>query len=209
MMVFRDIIKKPEDEASQYVDFISANIYGNHLKNLQHIHELYPDKPVYISEFGLRADAVKTEEERTTHLINAMKDFRQCDYVIGASVWTFNDYFSRFPGTGANGYRAWGLVDPERKKRGLYPVWQEEFSPATIQLVKKEGARATIKITARKDFPSYTLKGYSLKYDEQQISIRTLKPGEEQELVLNIPGNTAMVELIKPGGFVILQKTLK
>ena len=51
MFVFRDVIKKPEDEASQYVDFISANIYGNHLKNLQHIHELYPNKPVYISEF--------------------------------------------------------------------------------------------------------------------------------------------------------------
>ncbi len=32
MFVFRDMIAKPEDEASQYVDFVSANIYGDHLQ---------------------------------------------------------------------------------------------------------------------------------------------------------------------------------
>jgi beta-glucuronidase len=207
--VFRDYIKKPEDEASQYVDFVSANIYGGHLKNLQHIHELYPNKPIYISEFGIRADAVKTEEERVTHLINAMKDFRQCDYLIGASVWTYNDYFSRFPGTGPNGYRAWGLVSPEREKRGMYLTWQEEFAPATIELVKKEAGQALLRIKARKDFPSYTMRGYTLKYDDQIISIRTLKPGDQQEFTVNAAGNALTVELIKPGGFVILQKVLK
>ena len=209
MMVHRDVIKKPEDEASQYVDFISANMYGNYLKNLQHIHELYPGKPVYVSEFGIRTDAVKTEEERVTHLINAMKDFRQCDFVIGASVWTFNDYFSRFPGTAANGYRPWGLVSPQRELRGMYKTWQEEFSPATIELVKRDGDKVSINITARKDFPSYTVKGYMLKYNDQLIPLSTLKPGEQQQLVLISPGNSIELELIKPGGFVVLKKTLK
>jgi len=210
MFVWRDFIKKPEEEASQYVDFVSANIYGDHLKHLQHIHELYPGKPVYISEFGIRTDAVKTEEDRLAHLKKAMQDFRQCsDYLIGASVWTFNDYFSRYPGTNANGYRPWGLVGPDRQPRGMYTAWQEEFAPATIELTNKKDGYATLVITARKDFPSYTMKGYKISYDGQEILLNTLQPGEKQELLLNCPTGQADISLVKPGGFIILKKTLK
>ncbi|MEX6689297.1 glycoside hydrolase family 2 TIM barrel-domain containing protein [Danxiaibacter flavus] len=209
MIVFRDWIKKPEDEASQYVDFVSANIYTDHLKHVQHIHELYPNKPVYISEFGLRADEGKTEEERVQHLKKAMADFRQCDYVVGASVWTFNDYFSRFPGTGANGYRAWGLVSPEREKRGMYIAWQEEFAPATLELLNKQNGKAVINVTARKDFPSYTIKGYRIRYNDREIALNTLHPGESQQIDVDLPAGEVEVELVKPGGFVILKKLLK
>jgi beta-glucuronidase len=209
MMVWRDVIRKPEDEASQYVDFISANIYGNHLRNIQHIHELYPDKPIYISEFGIRTDAVKTEEERVLHLKNAMKDFRQCDYLAGASVWTFNDYFSRFPGTAANGYRPWGLVSPQRELRGMYRAWQEEFSPAIIELVEKKNGQAVIRVTARKDFPSYTMRGYQLRYNNHSVLLNTLRPGDTQLLNISIPSGSAELALIKPGGFVIMNTMLK
>ncbi|HEU4554596.1 MAG TPA: glycoside hydrolase family 2 TIM barrel-domain containing protein [Chitinophaga sp.] len=210
MMVGRDMIKKPEDEASQYVDFVSANIYGNHLKLLQHIHALYPSKPIYVSEFGIRTDAVKSEEDRVAYLKKAMQDFRQCsDYLIGASVWTFNDYFSRFPGTNANGYRPWGLVAPDRTPRGMYTAWQEEFAPATIELVSKDAGQATIRITARKDFPSYTLKGYRLKCNGAYIPVKTLHPGESMQLNIALAGGAADIALIKPGGFTIIQKTLK
>lgn len=209
MLLGREDIRKPEDEASQYVDFVSANIYGNHLKVLQHIHALYPSKPVYVSEFGVRTDAVGSEEERIAYLKKAMQDFRQCDYLIGASVWTFNDYFSRFPGTNANGYRPWGLVAPDRTLRGMYTAWQEEFSPATIELVNKTAGQAGIRITARKDFPSYTMKGYQLKCNGTYIPVKTLHPGESVVLNVDLAGETADVALIKPGGFTIIQKTLK
>jgi len=209
MILSHNNIKKPEDEASQYVDFVSANIYGNHLKTLQHIHELYPAKPVYVSEFGIRTDAVKSEEERIAHLRKAMQDFRQCDFLIGASVWTFNDYLSRFPGTNPNGYRPWGLVEPDRTPRGMYIAWQEEFAPATIELVNKTAGHASIRITARKDFPSYTLKGYQLKYNGILMPVKTLHPGESVLLDIALAGGAADIALIKPGGFTIIQKTLK
>lgn len=204
MLLGHEELKKGEDEASQYVDFVSANIYGNHLKVLQHIHQLYPDKPVYISEFGIRTDAVKSEEERVAHLKKAMEDFRQCDYLIGASVWTFNDYFSRFPGTNPNGYRPWGLVEPDRSPRGMYIAWQEEFAPATIELVDKK-----IRITARKDFPAYTMKGYRLTCNGISYTLNTLHPGESMLIDVPLAGGTANVTLIKPGGYTIMQKTLK
>lgn len=207
MFVFRDQILKPEDEASQYVDFVSANIYGNHRKLLDHIHALYPDKPVYISEFGLRADQVKNEQERVEHLRKAMADFRACDYLIGASVWTFNDYASSFPGTNANGYRPWGLVSPERELRGMYHAWKEEFSPATIA-TGQQGDKLVITVTARKDFPSYTLYAYTLRAGGQSFAIDRLRPGESKAFTLTLqPGQTnPAIELVKPGGFVVLKK---
>ena len=209
MMVWRDTIQKPEDEASQYVDFISANIYGDYLARIQHVHKLYPNKPIYLSEFGIRADAVKTEDERVLHLRKAMKDFRECDYVAGACVWTFNDYASRFPGTNSNGYRPWGLVSPQREPRGMYTAWQEEFSPAIVELLDKQNGQASLRVTARKDFPSYTLKGYQLRYNNHSIALNTLKPGDTQQINISVPAGTVDIELIKPGGFVILKTSLK
>lgn len=200
--VWRDYVQKPEDEASQYVDFISANVYGNHLKNLQHIHKIYPDKPVYIAEFGIRLTENRKEADRIAYFKKAMEDFRQCDFLIGASVWTFNDYLSRYPGTDPDGYRAWGLVTPQRELRPTYQLWQEEFAPAILEVV----SASTVKITARKDFPAYTLRNYQLRHNGKVYALKTLRPGESQEI--SLPATTGKLELVKPGGSVILIKDL-
>ncbi|HTF19293.1 MAG TPA: glycoside hydrolase family 2 TIM barrel-domain containing protein [Chryseolinea sp.] len=207
MIVWRDFIKVPDEEASQYVDFVSANIYGDHLKHLKHIHELYPDKPVYVSEFGVRTDAVKTEQDRVNHLAKAMQDFRQCDFLIGASIWTFNDYQSRFPGTNPNGYRPWGLVSPERKTRDMYIKWQEEFSPATISFGKDASGKTSITVTGRNDFPRYTLRHYQLQCGGQSFEIAELKPGESKTFTSD--ASSGEVRLIKPGGFTVLKTTIQ
>ncbi len=210
MIVFRESIKTGLDEASQYVDFISANIYGNYLKNLQKIHTLYPDKPVYISEFGIRADQVTDENERVKYLQNAVADFRKCDFVVGASIWTFNDYQSMYPGTNANGYRPWGLVSPERELRGMYYTWQEEFSPAVFSLSNDSSHDFQLTVTARKDLPAYTLKNYLVRVGSATYPLGVMKPGESQTINLSDPGATEVyAELIKPGGFVILKKLIK
>jgi beta-glucuronidase len=208
-IVFRDNITKPEDEASQYVDFISANIYGNHLKHLQHIHELFPDKPVFVSEFGMRADHVKDEQERVQYLMKTVAEFRKCNFLIGASIWTFNDYQSYFPGTNIDGYRHWGLVNADRQLRDMYLTWQEEFSPATIQAVDVAG-KLKISVLARADFPSYILRNYHLRINGNAFSLGILKPGETivipDEISPVIGGREIVIELVKPGDFVILKK---
>lgn len=208
--VWRDYVKKPEDEASQYVDFISTNIYGNEqLAHLRHIHEVYPNKPVYISEFGMRLPQNGDEAARISYFRKAMQAFRSCDFLVGASVWTFNDYMSRYPGTDADGYRAWGLVSPDRTLRAVYQVWQEEFAPAVIELVKMDGTQAVVKVTARADFPSYTLRNYQLRYGNQLLPLHTLKPGESQQLTIPVTAKTLTLTLVKPGGFVVLSKTFQ
>jgi beta-glucuronidase len=183
------------------VDFISANIYGGHLKTLQHIHDLYPDKPVYVSEFGLRTDGVESEEDTIAYLKKAMNDFRQCDFLIGASIWTFNDYQSSFPVTNANGYRPFGLVSPDRQPRGMYFAAQEEFAPAAISVQSSDAGKTKIVLTARKDFPSYTLRNYKLKVSGQSFEITMLKPGESKTFVFDPDKSSTghrTIELIKP-----------
>lgn len=205
--VWRDFIRKPEDEASMYVDFISANIYGDHLKLLKHLHDVYPDKPVFISEFGMRATPNKKEEARLNYLVDAMKSIRSCPYVAGAAVWSFNDYLSRYPGTDGNGYRAWGLVAPDRKPREMYYEWQQQFAPATIALVKRENGKAVFKIAARTDFPAYTMKGYMLRCNGNTAAIPTLAPGASAEITIADQQSDKLdVSLVKPGGFSILNK---
>lgn len=206
-IVYRPDITKPEDEASRYVDFISANLYTDHADGLKRIHALYPDKPVYVSEFGLRADSVKDEQERVGYVRDAMAAFRQCDFVIGASVWTFNDYESSFPGTNANGYRPFGLVDPERHPRAMYYAVQEEFAPAVLTFQPLETGAGAVTITARKNLPSYTMRGYTLKIGGTDFAIDQLAPGESK--TVPVPGGAKsgdlVVELVKPGGFTILR----
>jgi beta-glucuronidase len=189
------------------VDFVSVNIYGKHLENLRWVHAAYPDKPVYVSEFGIRTDGVPDEQGRVDYLRQAMADFRAChDFLMGASVWTFNDYQSLFPGSNANGYRPWGLVAPDRSLRGMYRAWQEEFAPAIVSVRRAAGDKLEITVTARNDFPAYTLRGYRVRARGQVFPLEVLGPGKSTVVVAGAPANRTddTVVLEKPGGFAIL-----
>jgi beta-glucuronidase len=91
----------------------------------------------------------------------------------------------------------------------MYKAWQEEFSPAIIELSAKKDGQAIISITARKDFPAYTMKGYQLRYNNHLVTLNTLRPGDNQQLNIVSPGSIVEIELVKPGGFVIMKKILK
>lgn len=208
--------ENPEDEASQYVDFVSANIYGNHAVVLDHIHRLYPDKPVLISEYGARADGKQGEDGQVEYLKNILELIRKRPYVAGASWWSFNDYQSRYVGTNKNGYRPWGLVTPDRSLRQVYAYHRSEMSTVMIQRKKflpgNEGVHHLIvEIKNRFDFPAYTIRNYTLKAGDYRTVIPELQPGESVELSIPIRGfdPTLNIEIIKPTGFTIVDYTIE
>lgn len=230
-MFLNSLPKKPEDEASQYVDFVSTNTYGNHARSLDHIHSLYPEKPILISEWGVRADDKvdlwrdknradehnfnESENNAAQHVSNVAAEIRKRPYVIGASWWTYNDYESRYHGTNPNGYRPWGLVRPDRSLRPAYKTYQTEMSPVTIEKVNlKAGDHGihllTLKVTARNDFPSYQIKGYHLAYANQKYSIPDLTPGQSIEVKVAVKGfeKNALVTVFKPTGYKITEATI-
>lgn len=207
--------KKPEDEASQYCDFVSTNTYGNHANVLKHIHALYPDKPIFISEYGTRADGKDGEAGQVSHIEKFLADVRQLPYVVGASWWSFNDYLSRHDGTNPDGTRPWGLVRWDRSKRPLYKAHQTGMAPVTIEKVSwnpgQEGVHTLkLRITARNDFPAYALKNYVIKTATSTSSIPELQPGQQGELTIPVRGfdKTVTVEVVKPTGFSILSQTI-
>ena len=108
--------------AFDYVDLICTNIYfppeqaGEYLDP---VHAHWPTKPVLMTEFGLRADQ-KSEASRIAHFDQMLAVVRARPWMCGMSYWSFNDYASHYPGTGADGYRRWGLVDEFRRPRELY-----------------------------------------------------------------------------------------
>lgn len=115
---------KPGDEhAFDHVDFVSLNLYFKPQDMpgfVDPVHARWPGKPVFVSEFGLMASKVKSEQERCDHFDRMLELVADRPWICGLSFWSFNDYASRYPGTGPDGYRRWGLVDEHRKPRALY-----------------------------------------------------------------------------------------
>lgn len=207
---------KPEDEASQYCDFVCTNTYGNHAKVFDHIHQLYPDKPILVSEWGIRADNPNGEAGQVSHFEGIMAEIRKRPYVVGAAWWTYNDYQSRHVGTNPNGYRPWGLVGPDRSPRPLYAAHRREMAPLTLTKVAflpgGQGAHElTLRISARADFPAYPLKGYSIKTKDTQVAIPDLKPGQSIDVKVPIKGfeKNINVEVLKATGFSVLSETFE
>jgi len=211
-MILNQLPAKPEDEASQYVDFVSTNTYGGHAKALDHIHMLYPNKPVFISEWGTRSDGKGGEPGQAQHLSDVMVEIRKRPFVAGASWWTYNDYRSKLFGTNENGFRPWGIVGPERQPKLAYPVHQREFSPVIVQKVSfktgDEGIhQLTVKVTSRGDFPAKTIKGYTLTAGNTSIALPDLNPGESKEIAIPIRGFDKQIHITvnKPTGFLTTQ----
>lgn len=231
-MFLNSLPKQPQDEASQYVDFVSTNTYGNHAKSLDHIHSLYPDKPILISEWGLRADSKvesvpglrqfsehdfgSSEVVQARHVSDVAAEIRKRPYIIGASWWSYNDYQSRHQGTNSNGYRPWGIVRPDRTLRPAYYTYQQEMSPVKVEKMSyKAGSQGThhitIRVTARNDFPSYSLNGYTLQAGGNTIPLPNLNPGESKEISIPVTGfdKTISIGIFKPTGFKTTEATFE
>ncbi|MDI1250652.1 MAG: glycoside hydrolase family 2 TIM barrel-domain containing protein, partial [Lacunisphaera sp.] len=122
------------ERAFDQVDFIAANIYfplAELPQFLDPVHARWPDKPVLITEYGLRADRVKSEQERIEHFDSMLAYVRERPWICGFSYWSFNDYASRYPGTSDDGFRRWGLVDEFRRPRPLYEHMRTKLSDGT------------------------------------------------------------------------------
>ncbi len=194
----------------RYCDFLNFNNYSNAeglIKNIENIHAQFPDKPIFVSETGVRSDEVRSESDRIKHLDGVIDAVRKKPYVAGFAYWTFNDYLSRYTNTNKNGYRPWGIVDANRKPRDLYKAFQSKLSPVLVSIAKDK-----ITITGVSDFPSYTLTNHVLRIlvDNKIISTRplpTIEPGKTVELkVEKLPIKCSII--IENSGGVIISTSI-
>ena len=121
------IVKTPTDEASYLVDFVSVNFYGDYAKRLDRVHQLWPDKPVFVTEFGYMGEPGLHDPERIAEIATAVAAMKARPWVIGGSLWTWADYRSLHRGTPADGIRRWGVVNLDREHRDSWKAVQELF----------------------------------------------------------------------------------
>lgn len=201
----------PNTFSFAYSDILCINWYGSGKPLgpiLDVLHETFPQRPIMISENGLRVDQASAQQ-RVERLREALTIARQRPFVISYSYWSFNDYRSMYPGTNPSGVRPWGLVTFDRTPRPLYHVMAQECAPLTLTLVEQTSDAITVTAKVRSDFPSMTVHGYTVALRDTEgrpLSSKTLPSlGPDGEatitLKLEVGSQPSEIVVVRPGGW--------
>ncbi len=191
--------ERPVDPIS-YSDMGLVNGYGIGIGGrADRIHALYPDKLLFYTEYGY--NQFTEDLDGDLNMKGMVDSIRFKPYLMGGSIWTFNDYRSAYPGTKEfSENRAWGIVDVFRQKKQAYFSLRKEYAPIrelkVTEVIMGEKASATVSITPRLplDLPAYPLHDYKLAWTVVN---------DQGDL---IGGGFSELPLIQPGGAVLTQK---
>jgi len=215
----------------KYSDMIMLNRYGNWGNAAQQAWEKH-NKPIFMSEYGHELN----NEDPNLSEIDAKKmmdDMRNREYLLGASLWTFNDYRSFYYGregwaTPVSQNRCWGIVNTFRQKKRSYDAFREEYVPVrglAVKNIDHAGKNATVMITPRNmlDIPANTLIGFQLKWStiennfelsgRGEVKLKDIYPGDDAFNV-DIDWRSARdpkgikVEILDPQGYSVLDKII-
>lgn len=191
------------DDAAKYGDMIWFNVYWNYDKRMEGISKAYPDKPIFLTEYGgygkEEGNLIYDTPNNTKYNKLIVDKYSEMEYLSGYSLWTYNDYRSRYQSpnpttaTPVHQNRQWGVVDNYRNKKRAYEQLKDFYAPVKglfVNNTEKENEITTeIHILPRKvlDIPSFTLNGYTLIWD-----VKTEEGTTQQGSFINLPA-------IKPG----------
>lgn len=180
-----------------YSDIGLINGYGSGIGMLaDKIHGFHPDKLLFYAECGYG----QLEEDLDGNVnAKAMIDsLRFKSYLMGGSLWTFNDYRSAYPGTKEySENRAWGVVDVFRQKKKAWVSFKKEYAPVSeltvSNFINDKNASAILSIQPRLalDLPAYPLHHYSLAWKIYDVK-GVLQKGGFINLPLINPGDKSM-----------------
>ena len=227
--------KTPGQDVSRLMDFVEWNEYYESWypgtvqdmeKNLELIHEAFPEKPLVISEYGwcrCTADRTVGDPKKIDVLRSNDAVFRKHDYVGGLIFFCYNDYRTHIgdKGLGVMKQRVHGVVDLLGARKPSFEVLRYESGPVSSCNAWVESATLHVTLETRKTIPAYTLRGYKLRwvvYADQDIPLETgevlvpdLAPGKDFSVskTVRTPGVEKIhVELVRPTGFSVIDKTI-
>ena len=163
------------------------------------VHAKWPEKPIFFSEFGLKQFGGRLDAR--IEGLEAL--YRQATvghpYVIGVSLWTYNDYRSDYTNTPPSGNREWGIVTEERRPKAAFEQVRKLFSPVHALTVTNGTICLEPRSTA--EVPSFALRGYKLKWDGGEVALPDLLPGAAAwKTAAKIKPGT-VVQLFAPTGY--------
>ncbi|MDP3392182.1 glycoside hydrolase family 2 protein [Sediminibacterium sp.] len=215
-------------DAAAEGDYLMMNEYGGswwsiptgkiHLY-LDSVHQSYPTKPFFISEFGLCEPNFKGgDERRIEDLIYHMAIYESKPYVEGAIYFDLTDYRTHYPGTNDIGKmrrRIHGVYDMYGNSKPSMKVLREQSTPIEIQHVASaEKGKLNITLYGSMGLPQHTVTGYKLYISSatnnylntKAYTIPTLKPGQRYGLKVDALKGEYYITIVRPQGYIATQK---
>lgn len=199
--------RDPKNDVSKFMDFIEWNEYyeswyggtpDDLRRNLEEIHQAFPDKPIVISEYGYCActpDRPEGDNRRIEILRDHTRVCREAKNVGGLIFFCYNDYRTHIgdQGTGVMKQRIHGVVDLLGERKPSYSSLRDASSPIEFLHCSGNPNSFTLTLRARDAVPAYKLTGYKLRgilfgfagipLERREASIPVLTPGQ----VVTIP----------------------
>ena len=226
----------PGKDVSALMDYIMWNEYyeswyrgtpADMARNLEQIHEAFPDKAIVISEYGFCActpDRPEGDARRAEVLAVHDRVFREHDYVAGLIFFCYNDYRTHIgdKGRGVMKQRVHGVVDLYGNRKPSFDTLRGEASPVEdLQISGATGAlRATLR--ARRHVPAYTLRGYKLRavvfgfgeipVERVETELRDLPPGDQITVAIGFSEKAPVrvqFDVLRPTGFPVCTRVWK
>jgi beta-galactosidase len=173
----------------QFSDLGMVNKYNKNLGPVtRRQHELYPDKTLFYTEFG---EGQMSEHLDTDIDASPMVDsLRYYPYLVGGSLWTFNDYRSAYNGTKElTENRPWGVVDVYRQKKRAYYSMRKEFAPIrklSIKNLMDKSASVVVTPRSKLDLPAFVLRDYHLVWQVLGAKGQILEAGFQKIPKINL-----------------------
>ncbi len=210
----------------QFSDLGTINKYSQNLGPVtRRQHELYPGKTLFYTEFG--AGQLSENLDADLEASALVDSLRYYPYLVGGSLWTFNDYRSAFFGTKElSENRPWGIVDVYRQKKRAYASMRKEFAPIrnlAVEDLTSTSAQVVITPRGQLDLPAFTLRNYHLVWqilgDDGQVlqadftKVPLLDPGDpDQNFAIKWDAETKAaalkIELVSPTNYAVYDTTI-
>jgi beta-glucuronidase len=221
--------RDPGTDVAKLMDFIEWNEYyeswysgtpDDLRRNLEEIHQAFPDKPIVISEYGYCActpDRPEGDNRRIQVLRDHTRVCRETKVVGGLIFFCYNDYRTHIgdKGTGVMKQRIHGVVDLLGARKPSYSVLRNESSPIQSLDCGGNPNSFTLTLRMRDSVPAYTLRGYKLRgilygfanipLEFREAILPELRPGQTVSIPLAFKqkdGATRVeFDVMRPTGF--------